>query len=97
MKRFEKFLGLYKDRLKLEHITDEERKSRMIKVNPKYILRNWVAQKAIEEAEKGNFSVVEIAHRALSTPYEFNADADRLAFSGPSPDWAKELVVSCSS
>ncbi len=97
VKRFEKFLELYKKRLQLEQVTDEERRSRMLKTNPKYILRNWIAQKAIEAAEKGDFSVVQVLYRTLSNPYEIRADAEKLGFSGPVPDWSKDLVVSCSS
>lgn len=63
--------------------------------NPKYILRQHLAQEAIEKAISGDFSEVHQLEKILSHPYdEQNVDAKYAALP---PDWAKTLEVSCSS
>ncbi|KAJ3047534.1 hypothetical protein HK097_011449, partial [Rhizophlyctis rosea] len=71
------FYTQYSDRLKSELPSsseedllkaDEERQGRMTSVNPKYVLRNHLAQEVIEEAEKGDFSGVEAFLRVLERP-----------------------------
>ena len=70
---------------------------RMQENNPKYILRNWIAQKAIEKAENGDYDLVELLQKILSNPYIEHKEAEEQGFSGPVPDWSRDLVVSCSS
>ncbi|XP_012254819.2 protein adenylyltransferase SelO-like isoform X2 [Athalia rosae] len=92
------FVEAYKRRLYSEgDYNDMERRSRMNEVNPLYILRNWMAQSAIEKAEKDNFSEVMLLHKILETPYSENCEAERLGYAAPpSPD-AYRLRISCSS
>ena len=98
IKKFKTFLEAYKKRLENENISEEERMARMQQINPRYVLRNWMAQKAIEKAEKEqDFSMVQLLLKILSNPYEKQAEAETEGFADPVPDWSKDLVVSCSS
>uniref|UniRef100_A0A1B6D888 Selenoprotein O n=1 Tax=Clastoptera arizonana TaxID=38151 RepID=A0A1B6D888_9HEMI len=96
-KDYANFLKLYRSFLGTLEISDEERRRNMCSLNPRYILRNWMAQKAIESAEKDNFIEVERLLRVLSKPFEKQEEAEKLGFAGPSPEWAKKLKLSCSS
>lgn len=58
----------YSTRLQIETATDQERKLAMDKVNPKYVLRNYMAQLAIEAAEKEDYSLIEELHLLLKNP-----------------------------
>lgn len=58
-------------------ISDEERKARMDSVNPKYILRNYLCQSAIDAAEQGDFSEVNNLIRLMKRPYEDQPGIDR--------------------
>ena len=63
--------------------------------NPKYILRNYLAQHAIDRADEGDYSEIERLHAILRRPFDEqpeNADYAKLP-----PDWARGLVLSCSS
>merc|ERR1712008_350441 len=97
VKRFRVFFETYKKRLEQEKISETTRMERMLAVNPRYILRNWIAQKAIEKAENGDFDMVELLYKILSNPYVENKEAEEQGFAGPVPNWSKDLVVSCSS
>ena len=97
VKKFGQFLEAYKKRLEKEDISEAIRKQRMQQVNPKYILRNWIAQKAIEKAEQGDFDMVELLLKTLKNPYVEQKEAEDQGFADPVPDWSRELVVSCSS
>ena len=97
VKRFKSFVELYRSRLSRENVTEEERMKRMCERNPRYILRNWIAQQAIEKAEKGDFSEVQLLYQVLSRPYDKQEKAEEMGYAGPVPEWSKELVVSCSS
>ncbi|MCP6497852.1 hypothetical protein NL476_28220, partial [Klebsiella pneumoniae] len=55
--------------------------------------RNWLAQRAIEAAEKGDMTELHRLHEALRNPF---SDRDDDYVSRP-PDWGKRLEVSCSS
>ena len=67
----------------------------MQRANPKYILRNHLAQHAIELAEKGDLAEVRMLHEALRKPYDAQPQFER--FAGLPPDWARHIEVSCSS
>ena len=69
----------------------------MKKANPKYVLRNWMVQSAIEKAENNDFSEVHLLYKVLSQPYIVHPEAEALGYSNPPPSWSKDLVVSCSS
>lgn len=75
--------------------SDAERRARMHAVNPLYILRNYLAQQAIEAAESGDYEEVRRLHRVLCNPFTEQADMDRYA--QRPPDWGKHLEISCSS
>ncbi|MEO7031533.1 MAG: protein adenylyltransferase SelO [Herbaspirillum sp.] len=75
--------------------SDAERQLAMNAVNPKYILRNYLAQTAIEQAQQGDFSEVRRLHQILQSPYDEQAEHEHYA--QLPPDWASQLEVSCSS
>jgi uncharacterized protein YdiU (UPF0061 family) len=85
----------YTARLASEGSDDEERGRRMNRVNPKYVLRNYLAHNAIEKAEAGDFSEVNRLLDLLKRPFEDRPEMDRYA--APPPEWGKRLEISCSS
>ncbi|WP_421673170.1 protein adenylyltransferase SelO [Raoultella terrigena] len=90
---FDSWFDGYRARLRDEQIDDAQRQQRMRSVNPALVLRNWLAQRAIEQAEQGNTGELERLHEALSQPF---IDREDDYVSRP-PDWGKGLEVSCSS
>ncbi len=93
---FDAWAEVYRARLLAEHSVDAERKQRMDGVNPKYILRNYLAQIAIEKAEKTrDFSEVERLLTLLRRPFDEQPEMERYA--ALPPDWARQIEVSCSS
>lgn len=85
----------YVNRLKIELISDEERQQSMNLVNSKYILRNYLAQRAIERAQNNNFSEITKLLRILSNPFDEQAEYE--SYSLPPPYDAPMIEVSCSS
>ena len=85
----------YRQRLTKEGTSKKEQKKLMDASNPKFILRNYLAQKAIEEAEKGNYSDLEILLEILKKPFEENKTYEDYA--KEPPDWGRKLEISCSS
>ena len=92
---FDHWAALYAARLAAEGSVDAERGARMRRCNPKFVLRNHLAEQAIRQAQSGDFSEVQRLHRVLQRPFdeqpEHEADA---AFP---PAWAQQLEISCSS
>lgn len=72
-----------------------ERKARMNLVNPKYILRNYLAQNAIEAAQNGDYSKVNELHEVLKKPFDEQPEFEEYA--ALPPDWSKKIEISCSS
>ena len=72
----------------------------MLENNPKYVLRNWMAQLAIDAAEEGDFSVAEELHTLLKDPYSEQPQFETMWFQ-KRPEWARHRVgcsmLSCSS
>lgn len=92
---FDQWYHGYRQRLLREERSDEERQQCMKAVNPAIILRNYLAQQAIEQAERDNISVLTRLHQALVRPFD---DAPEYAdLAQRAPDWGKKIVVSCSS
>ncbi len=74
----------------------ERRNAQMREVNPKFVLRNWVAEEVIRGVrDEGDTTAFEQVFRALQSPFDEHPDCERYA--GPPPDWAQHLSVSCSS
>ena len=90
---FDDWFTLYRSRLQQEQVDDATRQAKMKAANPAMVLRNWLAQRAIEQAEQGQYDELHRLHVALRTPF---ADRDDDYVSRP-PDWGKRLEVSCSS
>jgi uncharacterized protein YdiU (UPF0061 family) len=89
------WLERYSARLRAEGSQDAERAARMRRVNPKYVLRNWVAQEAIEQAQAGHFGLIEELQRLIADPFAEHASMER--FAEPPSGAAREIAVSCSS
>ena len=85
----------YLTRLRAESSDDLQRKHRMNLVNPKYILRNHLAQAAIEQAQKKDFSEVARLLKLLENPFDEQAQFQAYAIA-PLPNLAT-IEVSCSS
>ena len=97
---FKNFVKLYIERLAKEEVTeanDSERMERMQNANPRYILRQWMAQSAISKAENDDFSEVRLLLKVLSTPFKTQKEAESAGYANPVPGWSKDIVVSCSS
>ena len=69
----------------------------MQQANPHYILRNHMAQKAIEQAERGDFSEVERLFQLLNQPYTRQLELETEQDTAPLPSDIPEVSVSCSS
>ncbi|WP_158782918.1 protein adenylyltransferase SelO [Pantoea sp. BAV 3049] len=92
---FDSWYNIYRQRLIKEDRSDAERQQEMKQANPAIVLRNYLAQQAIELAEKDDISVLTRLHQALSKPFD---DAPEFAdLMRRPPDWGKKLEVSCSS
>ena len=88
------WLAKYNIRLKKETIPNEERLTNMQKVNPKYILRNYMIQDAIEKAEDGDFKLVNELLYIAQNPYDEHNDFEH--YTKPD-DSIGTLICSCSS
>ncbi|HJU05782.1 MAG TPA: YdiU family protein [Nitrospiraceae bacterium] len=93
---FDAWTGRYRDRLRAEGSRDPERKTRMDRINPKYILRNYLAHEAITRAvEKKDYSEIDRLLDLLRHPYAEQPKMEHYA--APPPNWGKHIIVSCSS
>ena len=93
---FDAWAARYAQRLRAEASDDAARAARMNRVNPKFILRNHLAESAIQRAQAGDFSELQRLHAVLETPYDEHPEAPA-AYAALPPDWAQQLSVSCSS
>ena len=93
--RFDAWALRYGARLQSEGSDDLVRHAAMNLVNPKYVLRNYLAQLAIERAQEKDFSEVDRLLAVLQRP--FTEQQGMNAYASPPPNWGKHLSVSCSS
>jgi uncharacterized protein YdiU (UPF0061 family) len=97
--RFGAWIRSYKSRVGQENIPDDLRRHRMNAVNPKYTLRNYLAQQAIDKVEQGDHAMVAELLELLRRPYDEQPDKE--AYAGKRPDWARHRagcsMLSCSS
>jgi uncharacterized protein YdiU (UPF0061 family) len=89
------WLKKYDLRLELEDSHDDERSLRMLRNNPKYVLRNYIAQEVIEDVEKGSSEKLVAWLAVLAGPCEEHPEFHHYA--SPTPPALKDYVVSCSS
>ncbi len=97
--RFQAWLGQYLARLQRDGVPTKLRQEKMDAVNPHYVLRNYLAQLAIDKAEQGDFSLVNELLELLRRPYEVQPGKENYA--AKRPDWARQRpgcsMLSCSS
>ena len=93
------WFGLYVARLQKETVTNDERIVLMNSVNPKYVLRNYMAQMAIDKADNGDYSLISELHEVLKKPYDERPEFEN--WFAKRPEWARNKVgcsmLSCSS
>lgn len=99
LKEWDKWFKNYTLRLRKETTGDENRKEQMDAINPKYVLRNYMAQIAIDAANNDDYSVIAELHTMLQNPYQNQPQYEKWYVKRP--DWARFKVgcsmLSCSS
>ncbi|SFP82037.1 protein adenylyltransferase SelO [Hymenobacter arizonensis] len=94
-----KWLGHYLVRLRQEPASPDTIKAGMLRANPKYVLRNYIAQKAIEAAEKGDLTYLHTLMEVLKSPFDEQPEHEE--FAAKRPEWAWDMpgcaTLSCSS
>ncbi len=97
--RLSNWLQKYRKRLREDKQTIEERTERMNQTNPKYILRNYLAQQAIDKAENGDTTMIEELQNLIRHPYDEQPEKNH--FAQKRPEWARNRpgcsMLSCSS
>ena len=96
-KLFKHWTKLYWRLIQESSISETSRKEQMHRVNPRYILRNWIAQEAIGGTERDDFGPLRRIQRVLSQPFRTHEEAELAGYADPPPPWAGSLKVSCSS
>ncbi|MFW6761265.1 protein adenylyltransferase SelO [Acinetobacter pittii] len=95
IRQFDEFLSQYQSIR--EHQDTDELDANMQKANPIYILRNHMAQRAIEAAERDDFSEVDRLFKLLNHPYTRQPELEQPQDLGPLPSDVPDVAVSCSS
>ncbi|WP_405295176.1 protein adenylyltransferase SelO [Algibacter sp. Ld11] len=89
----------YAKRLNVETVSSEDRKVKMNAVNPKYVLRNYMSQLAIDDADKGDYKLIDTLFNLLKKPYDEQPENEK--WFAKRPEWARHKVgcsmLSCSS
>jgi uncharacterized protein YdiU (UPF0061 family) len=91
----DEWLNLYDTRLEKESMTHAKRSEIMLQKNPKYILKNYMLDQAIQKAERGDFSMIEELLYIAQHPFEELPEYEH--FFGDTPEEHKNLRLSCSS
>lgn len=93
------WINSYIERCKEDQITVEDRASSMNQVNPKYVLRNYLSQLAIDKANEDDYTMIHELLEVLKKPYD-EQDGKEF-YAQKRPDWAKDKpgcsMLSCSS
>ncbi|NVJ89281.1 MAG: YdiU family protein [Flavobacteriaceae bacterium] len=94
-----KWFNTYLVRLSKELLTHQERKIKMDAANPKYVLRNYMAQLAIDAANEEDYSLIDELFQMLKKPYLEQPKYEK--WFAKRPEWARHKVgcsmLSCSS
>ena len=89
----------YRIRLNQTELSDVDRAAEMNRANPKYVLRNYMAQLAIDAATAGDVALIDELYRLMKQPYDEQPDSEK--WFAKRPDWARNKVgcsmLSCSS
>ena len=93
------WLTRYRQRIQLEGLSQSRRQKTIYKTNPKYVLRNYMAQLAIDQAEKGDYKMIAELLEILRHPYD--EQPTKAQYAEKRPDWARQRpgcsMLSCSS
>lgn len=97
--KWQKWFSFYINRLNIEKNNDVKRKENMNAVNPKYVLRNYMAQMAIDKADTGDYTLIDELYQLLTKPYAEQEENEK--WFAKRPEWARHKVgcsmLSCSS
>ena len=94
-KDYGRWASFYAKRLKEESSVKSKRNKFMNSVNPKYILRNYIAQMVIEKAQAGDYTEISKVYKILKTPFDEQPEFEE--YSDPAPEKYRNLSLSCSA
>ena len=93
------WFSAYAKKIQNQNLTDEARSAAMNRVNPKYVLRNYMAQLAIDAADEGDYRLIDELYELLKKPYDEQPENGK--WFAKRPEWARDKVgcsmLSCSS